>query len=446
MKNLVVIHLESVSNLIFRMNSQFFPNVRKFQKRCLNYNNYYATATSTAMVLNDITYGDFYRIENTELFGNFVITHKKSNSFIDVMQKEGYETLGIHYPAALGNEINPGHMYAQNSDLVNYSNYEKVLSDVETIIDKTLEKKGKFLVYFCNEVSHLCYTDNKKFHIKNPTERWGYGYRTIDQTVGDLIECLEKRELLKDTVIILYGDHGDDFYCHDYNGGYTHSIEPYTNIIHTPFMVYDEMIGSGEIDDIICSLDIKQLVYNFVGLNIQENKFIFDNYHSRREYVFSRNLFSGQTPKKINGYISNVRKAFGITTPEYSLILTDKGYRMYLNKMDPICNNNVLDYFILYRNRLRHICDIDFLYAHYKCFMGHGTIGEIQRTFRKLCVLMNDELSILQRETKIKDIIPRNSAKKIFYTKNMFYCFMKMKYKYYKKKKIGIINAISKIK
>ena len=56
MKNLVVIHLESVSNLIFRMNSQFFPNTRKFQERCLNYNNYYATATS----------------------------------FIDVLQKEGY--------------------------------------------------------------------------------------------------------------------------------------------------------------------------------------------------------------------------------------------------------------------------------------------------------------------------------------------------------------------
>ena len=111
MKNLVVIHMESVSSLIFHMNSQFFPYTRKFQKRCLNYNHYYATATSTAMVLNDITYGDLYRIENTKLFGNFIVTHKKTESFIDVLQKEGYDTLGVHYPAALGNEINPGHMH-----------------------------------------------------------------------------------------------------------------------------------------------------------------------------------------------------------------------------------------------------------------------------------------------------------------------------------------------
>ncbi len=107
---------------------------------------------------------------------------------------------------------------------------------------------------------------------------------------------------------------------------------------------------------------------------------------------------------------------------------------MYLNKMDPICNDNILDYFILYGNRLRHICDIDFLYAHYKSFMGHGTIGEIQRTFRKLNMLMKMELSILENETEIKNILPRNSIKKIFYRKNMFYYFIKIKNIYYKKK------------
>jgi len=436
--------MESVSSLIFHMNSQFFPYTRKFQKRCLNYNHYYATATSTAMVLNDITYGDLYRIENTKLFGNFIVTHKKTESFIDVLQKEGYDTLGVHYPAALGNEINPGHMYAQNNDLVNYSNYEKALSDVEKIIDSAVEKRGHFSIYFCNEVSHLCYTDDKKFHIKCPTQRWGYGYRTIDQTVKDLIECLKKKDLLKDTVIILYGDHGDDFYCHDYNGGYTHSIEPYANIIHTPFMIYDERIGNGEINDIICSLDVKQLVYNLLGINIQENKFIFDQYHSRREYVFSRNLFAGQTPEKINGYISNVRKSFGITTPEYSLILTNKGCRLYLNRIDPICNNSVLDYFILYGNKLNHICDIDFLYAHYKSFMGHGTVGEIQRNFKKLQKWMKDELSVLERETKIKNVIAPKSIKKIYYRKNMFRSFMKIKCLYYKKKIAVVTTVFSK--
>ncbi len=66
--------------------------------------------------------------------------------------------------------------------------------------------------------------------------------------------------------------------------------------------------------------------------------------------------------------------------------------------------------------------------------MGHGTIGEIQRTFRKLNMLMKMELSILENETEIKNILPRNSIKKIFYRKNMFYYFIKIKNIYYKKK------------
>lgn len=433
MKNLVIIHMESVSRFIFQMNPEQFPNMRRFQKRCMNYKHYYATATSTAMVLNDITYGDLYRIENTEFFGDFIATHQHAESFIDVLQKRGYQTLGIHYPCALGNEINPGHMYAQHTDLVNYGNYEKAFADVKKVIDQAEENKQNFLIYFCNEVSHLCYGDDKKFHIKNPADRWHYGYRTIDRTVGDLIGYLEERKRMSDTVIILYGDHGDDFYGHDYNGGYAHSIEPYEHIVHTPFMIYDESVGSGETDDLICSLDIKQLVYNLVGADLYENKFIFDRYHSKREYVFSRNLFAGQIPQKINGYISNVRKSYGIATPEYNLILTEQGYRMYLSKMDSTNSNNVLDYFYLHKGKLRHICDIGFLFVHYRSFMGYGTIGELQRNFRKLSGYMRRELTALKTETGLKEIISLDSERKIHYTKNMFVCFAVLRYKYWKK-------------
>lgn len=442
MKNLVFLHLESVSKLILQMNREVFPNICRFQEKCMKYNNYYATATSTAMVLNDITYSDFYRLENTKLFGDFIETHKGAVSFVDVLADKGYQTLGIHYPAALGNEINPGHMYAQKSDLVNYSSYEKALEDVGATIDRAVENDKNFLIYFCNEVSHLCYDDNKKFHIKNPTERWHYGYQTIDQTVGDVLSLLEEKHLMHNTVVVLYGDHGDDFYCHDYNGGFAHSIEPYANIINTPFMIYDEAVGSGEVDDVICSLDIKQLIYNLAGVGIKEKKnYIFDTYRSKREYVFSRNLFAGQTPEKINGYISNVRKSYGITTPEYSMILTKEGWRMYIKQMDPTCNNNVLDFFYMYGKKINHICEIDFLNVHYKSYMGHGSVGEIQRSFYKLAHLMKREMAILEKETAIRGVISYSGYEKIFYTKNMVAEFARLKLKFLKKKAKGKLNG-----
>lgn len=447
MKNIVFLHLESVSKLILQMNREIFPNICRFQKRCIQYNNYYATATSTAMVLNDITYSDFYRLENTKLFGDFIETHKEATSFVDILAEKGYNTLGIHYPAALGNEINPGHMYAKNSDLLNYSNYDKALEDVAHTIDKSVEHNKNFLVYFCNEVSHLCYADSKKFHVKSPTERWHYGYKTIDQTVGDILNLLEERNLMSSTVVVLYGDHGDDFYCHDYNGGFCHSIEPYANIIHTPFMIYDESLGCGEINDIICSIDIKQLIYNLAGTGIKErNSFIYDTYRSKREYVFTRNLFAGQTPEKINGYISNVRKAYSITTPEYSLVLTKEGWRMYIKRMDPTCNNSVLDFFSWQNGKISHICDIDFLNVHYKSYMGHGSIGEIQRNFYKLSGFMKREMARLEKETAIKGVIAYSGYEKLFYTKNMTAEFTRLKLKFWKKKAKGKLNQLSRRK
>ena len=435
MKNLVILHLESVSKLILQMNEEIFPAVKRLQKQCMNYTNYFSTATSTAMVLNDITYADFFRIENTKIFGNFIETHKQAESFVDELGEAGYETLGVHYPAALGNEINPGHMYARNSDLKNYVSYEKAITDVQTTILNATNAGVPFLIYFCNEVSHLCYADNKKFHIKNPTDRWRYGYEVIDKTVEDIVGFLNQKNLLSSTTIILYGDHGDDFYCHGYNGGYAHSIEPYANIVHTPFMVYDEQIGKGEISDVICSLDIKQLAYNLVGYdNSIKNPYIYDIYKSKREYVFSRNLFAGQTPHKIKGFISNVKKSYAVTTPQYSLILTDDGYRMYINQMDPTCNNNILDFFFLLQGKLRHICELDSLYVHYKSYMGHGTIGEIQRNFFRMHKWMKKELSILQKQTGLKNILKHGSDNKIFYEKNMICMFAKIKGDNIKKK------------
>ena len=442
MKNLVILHLESVSNLIFNMNRECFVNVSDFQKKCLNYKNYYATATSTAMVLNDITYGDLYRDENTHFFGEFIETHKNKLAMADELNKAGYVSLGVHYPSALGNEINPGHMYAKNSDLVNYSNYDRAIGDVKKTIERAGETDSPFMIYFCNEVSHLCYDDNVKFHIKSPTDRWYYGYKTIDKTVGDIISYLEEKNLMNDTTILLYGDHGDDFYCHDYNGGFAHSIEPYSNIVHTPFMIWDSSLEKGDIDDIVCSLDIKTIMYNLIGFegNKTDNadNYIYDRVRSKREYVFSRNLFAGQEPKKINGFICNVNKAYGITTKLYTMILTEKGLQMFIRRMDPTCNNNVLDFFYMKDDAIKHITDLDDLQVHYKSYMGHGSIGELQRNYRQMRKWMILEMKKLKKETGLDNIINAGALSKINYSKNMFAEFTKIKLQRMKKKVMAL--------
>jgi hypothetical protein len=173
-----------------------------------------------------------------------------------------------------------------------------------------------------------------------------------------------------------------------------------------------------------------------------ENPYIYDRYHSKRQYVFSRNLFAAQQPKKINGFICNVRKAYGITTEQYSLILTDEGWRMYIHQMDPTCNNNVLDFFYLKHGELRHIGEIGDMYVHYKSYMGHGTTGEIQRSFRQMKKYMSKEMMALSRETGLRAILNKGCTEKIFYQKNMVMEFAKMEMQIAKKKAVQQVKNI----
>lgn len=419
MKNAVIIHLESLSKLIYQMNEDLFPNLNRMKLKCMNYNYFFSTATSTAMAMSDITYGDFYRAENTERFGNFIYTHPEAESFVDVLSHNGYRTLGIHYPEAIGDEINPGNMYAMAHKLVNYSNYSKAVEDVKNTIDLACENDEKFLIYFCNEVSHLCYSDHKKKKIANPVSRWKYGYKKVDETIGDIIGYLEKKKLLDDTVIILYGDHGDDLWGHGFNGGYSHVVEPYANLIHTPLMIYDSSIGYGVNYDIVCTLDIKQILYNLIAFERQENPYIYDRYRSKRKYVFSRNLYAAQEPQKIDACISNILKSYAVTTKEYSLVLNKRGYRMYHYSNDPTCHNNVLDYFVCFGTRIKYFMKLKHTQIQYRTYMGAGAVDEIEKSYYMLRKLMRNEINKLEQETQITEVLSSESCQKIYYTKNV---------------------------
>lgn len=429
MKNVVVIHLESLSKIIYQMNDTLFPNINKFKRKCMYYNYFFSTATSTAMAMSDITYSDFYRSENTERFGEFVYTHPEAESFVDILSRGGYRSLGIHYPEAIGDEINPGRMYASTKNLVNYSSYVRAIEDVKGTIDTACANNENFLIYFCNEVSHLCYTDYNKNRIANPVKRWKYGYQKIDETVGEIIGYLEEKQLLDNTVVVLYGDHGDDFWGHDFNGGYSHTIEPYANIIHTPFMVYDSSIGYGVNNDIVCTLDIRQILYNLIGFDKQENPYIYNKYHSTRKYVFSRNLYAAQEPQKIDACISNVLKSYAVTTKEHSLVLTKKGYRLYHHASDPTCHNNLLDYCYIFGKKIKYFLNLKHTQIQYRTYMGAGATDKIEDIFYKLRRTMCFEIDKLEKETQLSEVISHDAHDKIFYTKNIWQQYIKLRLK-----------------
>ena len=57
MKNLMMIHLESLNYQLFMSFPEIFKEIHKIKNEGVLYNHYFSTATSTLMVLGDIFYG-----------------------------------------------------------------------------------------------------------------------------------------------------------------------------------------------------------------------------------------------------------------------------------------------------------------------------------------------------------------------------------------------------
>jgi len=93
--------------------------------------------------------------------------------------------------------------------------------------------------------------------------------REVDDYVKAFFAMLEKNELLKDSVIIITSDHGDEFGEH---GGLSHDDKMYCELINIPLLVYDPTMTQGEIcDRLISNIDIPPTIMHLFGLEPAKN-------------------------------------------------------------------------------------------------------------------------------------------------------------------------------
>ena len=159
-------------------------------------------------------------------------------------------------------------------------------------------------------------------------------YERIDNTLGYVFEQLEKYKKLEETLILVFGDHGDDMYSYGKNGGFTHAIAPYPNIVKTPLMIYKKGIDAHVNNDLVCTFDVGNIVKS-----ICENRTV----KMDRQFAFMRNLFPLQKSEFLT-------KSYAVTDGEYLLLASSKGLEMYICRFMSQSIFNLLNWFILKRN------------------------------------------------------------------------------------------------
>ena len=89
--------------------------------------------------------------------------------------------------------------------------------------------------------------------------------REIDDAVREFFRALEEKDVLKDSVIIITSDHGDEFGEH---GGLSHDGKMYSELVNVPLIIYEPSREKGEVSDLVVSnLDIPPTIVYLFGLN-----------------------------------------------------------------------------------------------------------------------------------------------------------------------------------
>lgn len=379
MKNILLFHLESLNNVIFNTNQDCFPNLREFIKNATYHTNYYSTATSTYMVITDLFFGDTFQFENSEYLEDIFSENVQKESIFNILSKHGYATkyycLGDPQLEMVQKRSNVFCPVAKCWCDVN--DKHGMIADAENIF---YDKAKPFAIFFQDLESHWMNIEmhSKTTGLTSTSDLFKYKYKMLDETFGMVIKSLKKSGCYEDTIIIAYGDHGDEFLGHGLHDGYTHAIEPFPFMVNCPLII-------GNIDvtikgSVVSTVDIYRIMMSAINDRI---------YECNRMFAFSRNLFSRQKAS-----VKAFNKSYMVTDGKYALIISKQGLSMFWCNVDTYNGRNLLDFFELDGEEIRYKKIYDNLSAsHYRYIMNTYTQKEIQT---KLSILLKQLQNFLK--------------------------------------------------
>ncbi|MFG6333810.1 MAG: sulfatase-like hydrolase/transferase [Lachnospiraceae bacterium] len=370
-KNLLLMHLESLNCLNYKMNEDLFPNLKEIEKHCIVFDHYYSTATSTLMVIGDLLYGGMKIYESCESLDDIPESYCYTSSIFDDLKGQGYNT-GIYIYPNGGDRDG-----AELRHLAGFENRMELIQKYSDYLD-TFRKKmscAPFALMSCNYISNLSlnsYVDINNYDVN--VNNWEAGFRCMDQHCGTLFAFLQEKGLLEHTIVIFYGDHGDDYWGHGMHKGLTHAIEPNNLLIHTPLFIWDGNLRKKPEHDLrlVQTSDLREIMFHLLnGAEIERMPV--------RRYAISRNEYAAQ-PLRIESF----NKAYSITDGRYFLMVSGNGLNMYDCKMDPSCMNDLLCFFS-YENGILKENERNEEYGfHFKCYWDSREQRVLRQKFYEL--------------------------------------------------------------
>ncbi|MBU5485692.1 LTA synthase family protein [Clostridium sp. MSJ-11] len=290
-KNLIFMQIESLESFLIgaKVNGEeITPNLNKLLKNSLHFSEIYEQVSGGNSSDGDLMANtSMHPVKNGSTFFRF--PSNKYNSLPRLMKKLGYYTSAFHpdgggywnwMPALQSMEFD------KCTDVTGFNLDETIglgLSDgsyLKQLSEKIISQPRPFYSFLVTLTSHMPFDLPKEYrHMKLPEEMdnniLGDYFQSIhytDKHLGKFIDSLEQNDLLKDTVLVIYGDHTG---VHKYYKDKLEAINPkenwwYKDNFTVPLIIYSKDLEGKSFKTIGGQIDIMPTVAYLMGVPEEE--------------------------------------------------------------------------------------------------------------------------------------------------------------------------------
>lgn len=258
-KNLIVIMMESVNEIF--INKEYYPTFYKLYTEGWSFENSYSPRNSCATGNNEMS-------GMTSLFSIYrtctANTYKENTypqSIFNLYNKKGYITSSFHnydetyyFRSTIHKNMGSNAYYGvEELEIPFLETYKEWPSDISLIEEafKKIDTTKPFMTWLTTVTSHQPYYTSSIYGDKHlelfentnypiTLKRYMSKLKELDLALERLLEILEEKNILEDTVIVLYGDH----YPYGLDNEEINQVLPYdvserNNVDKTPFVIYN---------------------------------------------------------------------------------------------------------------------------------------------------------------------------------------------------------------
>ena len=299
-KNVIFILMESVNEIITEY-PDYYPNFAKMVNDGWYFENNYSPRNACATLNNEFSgMTSLYSIHSICTAKRYR-NNQYPESVFGVYKDAGYTTFSAHnyteayYPRSTIHKNMGSQDYygvqrlgiSYSNEYINWSNDDDFMAEVLKIIDKKTANNNKpFMTWLTTVSGHQPYTvdsiqGSRYLSMTNgtglPTDvrRFMSKLKIMDNGFGILLEGLEKRGILDDTVIALYGDHYPYGLSKDHlNKALSYNANKDMSAEKVPLLIYNSAVKGKRMSGYTSYLNVVPTLANMSGLDFDPRLYL----------------------------------------------------------------------------------------------------------------------------------------------------------------------------